>query len=154
MKKIIGRYSQWWQESETWVSVSSCVSSSDASFLSADLMAQKMHFCLAYVFCLPNTNSLACIYRVRCCLSLGICWPWAKRVQHCVRANDSILNNVSSFLSWEEFSDKPHYPDREAGCGGVGDRGDQARRGAPVGLSLVLSSSWFPLKYFMGINRK
>ena len=104
-------------------------------------------------FCLPNTNSLACIYRVRCCLSLGICWPWAKRVQHCVWANDSILNNVSSFLSREEFSDKPHYPDREAGCGGVGDRGDQARRGAPVGLRSVLSSSWFSPKYFMGNNR-
>ena len=138
---------------ETWVRVHSWLSSFDASVLSADLVAQKMHFCLAYVFCLPNTNSLACVYRVRCCLSLGIYWPWAKTVKHCVWANDSILNNVSSFLSREEFSDKPHYPDREAGCGGVGDRGDQVRRGAPVGLSLVLSSSWFSLKSSMGKNK-
>ena len=57
------------------------------------------------------------------------------------------------FLVSRRISDKPHYPDREASCGGVGDRGDQARRGAPVGLSLVLSSSWFSLKYFKGNNK-
>ena len=52
------------------------------------------------------------------------------------------------------YSDQPQYLDREAGWGSLGDCGDPARRRAPMGLSLVLSSSWFPLKYFMGIKRK
>ena len=52
------------------------------------------------------------------------------------------------------YSDQPQYLDREAGWDSLGDCGDPARRGAPMGLTSVLSSSWFPLKYFMGINRK